>query len=59
MFQYPMAGCKAPPAGNQGRYPTAGQPYRLENPFRLDRGTMHHDPAGPGKAFANVSSIYV
>ncbi len=36
-----------------------GQPYCLENPFRLDRSTMQHDFAWPGKTFANVPAIYV
>ena len=45
------------------RYPghpaAASQQNGLEDPFRLDRDPVQHDPAWPGQAFANVSALHV
>ena len=31
----------------------------MEDPFRLDRNTMQHDPTRPGETVTNVPPIHV
>jgi hypothetical protein len=59
MFYHSLARCKTATARYQSCYPEAGQPYLVENPFRLDKSAMQRDTCWAGKAAANVPAVYV
>lgn len=59
MLHHPLERRQTPKTRHKSNPATTSQQNRLEDPLRLDRNPMLHDPPWPGQTSANVPPLQV